>query len=1401
MRGKRQKVVITAILSIWVIAVIALITIKGIGTNAAATNEADKIVVPVSNPNYEVGTAENPFVLLEIVPYEGYAEIGYLIAGEEPVDMEVLSWSNTYNGLIQSTKSFNTEPSLYVRTFDPPEAMLKANEYGTETAIQYGYFKKIEDHSGDYNQIVTRQNGDRIESANYVLAQPAGTGDYLWIGMEYGKQHNKSTDHNADEVYTFINQTLYNANHVEYTNKNIFLKECLGLSDEDIASYHIKVITVTSTQLNQEQNLGLIDRANLIYITDKSHNGSGFLAVWQDDRFRRTDKFKYYETLGEEPKVRFTDPQRDLSWEAVIKILRKKSGCGLGDNVTIAPLIYDVNSLTSEITLTSVEIKKITKDGRTVTSNASGSENNVYKLGLMIRQMDTADIFKLYIDKGLIVSTTRSDGMSTGKFVSLNGNAATYWAAMTLIPFHLVNYNDNYAIMKQDLIAAGYSRYDGFSDNTFAGDSLYMFNADNSLGMTFEQKSVSYTDQTKEAFDYFGITKEDANNPVSPILLTPAQVVQYLLNNSRIGSDLPSLTILEIQPFDKYKTDWSSFIKYLFPSFRGTLIVKTMTSKEFNCHTEDLNGTYDLIYIGVKKESITSNQALDLSTSYFTYSHVGNTAYVENYEGHLVDWIPGVAYTNFTTRFSGNDITALKKEELKGYASAGYPILFGDGVLASDNSSINTSIDRSSNVYELLTSLKVLGKVMYEKTVISQKVERDKLRALIYGSFFDVTFEQLPVAYQDISTGVSEADAYINGKDNDKRNLDIIFKIDDKSIGNKYKVSVYLDINGDGVFYEAVGYKNEQVFIQNVVNLGTGNSVDSANLQSGVRYHISKDISQYSGVIPWKIVIERLDNLGSASGIKVVQTGISAIKKSALENKIELKVLQIASDKPVVDTIGSSKPSVYLPTTAEIVSSGAISLTSKQDVIRAFQGLVKDEKNARVPDELAKTTALFYYYTRNLKDYEITFDRLSVSQFITKFQAGQINLDSYNMLIIGFADICTDITYPPALTAINNFISEGKAVLFTHDTSLYSSQHNITQKFRNTLGMDRFGTTLLKQGTVNISSTTAVQQLKGYGKDIMYTPNTLQASNSAELFRSYGFTNLSMRWFAGNNSEKVSFHDLTTTKVTNINQGQITQYPYLIGEEIEVATTHVQYYQLDMENPNIVVWYSLEDDEVDDNDNVDDSHYYEKNDGQNGYYIYSNGNITYSGAGHILSSTGPGMPDLEIKLFVNTIIAAYRATPKASEVEILNSDKTTDKNNKDYLMINYDTSNAEIAVGYDIDTDSQTKRIYYRLKDNSIVNSSMQLEVKYYSVDTTKTPPENELILDTKLKSDGSIVANNAVSVGTEYYVDVSLDDLRKTNSYDIAIEVTLTYMAEREVTLTSTKYVQLLRRGLFNID
>ena len=132
-------------------------------------------------------------------------------------------------------------------------------------------------------------------------------------------------------------------------------------------------------------------------------------------------------------------------------------------------------------------------------------------------------------------------------------------------------------------------------------------------------------------------------------------------------------------------------------------------------------------------------------------------------------------------------------------------------------------------------------------------------------------------------------------------------------------------------------------------------------------------------------------------------------------------------------------------------------------------------------------------------------------------------------------------------------------------------------------------------------------------------------------------------------------------KATQVNEGQITQYPYLISKDeikeinqrksLKVSSTHYQWLQPNMEldrdgdgRSDIVVWYCLSD--IYDS-NVQSTNIYSicPNDVVNNYYIYTMGNVTYSGAGHSRPDEGA-----EMKLFVNTIIAAYNAGVSAPRI-------------------------------------------------------------------------------------------------------------------------------------------------------
>lgn len=178
---------------------------------------------------------------------------------------------------------------------------------------------------------------------------------------------------------------------------------------------------------------------------------------------------------------------------------------------------------------------------------------------------------------------------------------------------------------------------------------------------------------------------------------------------------------------------------------------------------------------------------------------------------------------------------------------------------------------------------------------------------------------------------------------------------------------------------------------------------------------------------------------------------------------------------------------------------------------------------------------------------------------------------------------------------------------------------------------------------------------------------------------------------------------------TQVNDGQITQYPYQISadEQLEISNTHYQWLQPNMEldrngdgKNDIVVWYCISG--VADGQYKDTNIYnITPNDVVNNYYIYTMGNVTYSGAGHSRPSK-----DAEIKLFVNTMIAAYNAGVTAPSVNF--KDKSGSKIQSVYML--YDPVNHIVLD----DKNNGTISVNFQADDYNILAGGQQLCVEFY---------------------------------------------------------------------------------------
>ena len=633
-----------------------------------------------------------------------------------------------------------------------------------------------------------------------------------------------------------------------------------------------------------------------------------------------------------------------------------------------------------------------------------------------------------------------------------------------------------------------------------------------------------------------------------------------------------------------------------------------------------------------------------------------------------------------TLRFSGNDITKIKKAELENFLHAGYPVVAVDDLYC-----LSDKIDAGSNLADLVRESKK------EKKTIYQTSDSNGLIAKVKEVCPKITFTKLPNEYQGTTssggkndTSVSVDDSQANYLDVDgfgRSKLDFGFQVTDVPSA-QYQCKVYIDQNQDGKFEEGLADVD-----------GSGDADDSDD--TGEVYYegdvfTAGDGEQnitpvklsklYFGLIQWKIVVYRKDN----PDIHFTRTGCSVAKKQTGQKR-EIKVLQIMPDEKIENQ-------------------------------KEYDGYLNLKKNT-----------LFTKYYNALNDYKISVVTTTVSDFQTdnfgeKFvydyskdisaQKGNENpakmskkqkelYNTYNMFILGFGDTFHKVNMSNkngAIDFLKYFIASGKSVLFTHD---FTSMHNVhsgdfgysaNTYLRDVMGMNRYKavsgklteserkellayqakhkydtmtqTTVGSNGTL---STTALGNTQGFTYYAMKRlgwekKNTDQIIPYRYMIRSYkndeyicGVSNDNVKLTGFNNN-----NDLTM-RATKTNTGQITEYPFKIDETLKIASTHGQWYQLDMEDPEVTVWYCLSDNENGDpcawagtasnGDGTGATYGASPNDAANNYYIYSKGNVFYSGVGH---STVDG--DMEAKLFINTMIAAYRTTYEPPMVEILNDE-------------------------------------------------------------------------------------------------------------------------------------------------
>ncbi len=572
-------------------------------------------------------------------------------------------------------------------------------------------------------------------------------------------------------------------------------------------------------------------------------------------------------------------------------------------------------------------------------------------------------------------------------------------------------------------------------DRTFVNNSVYCFNAFNTQS-TYNPPDIStlvtglfnetFSSQVYESGFSDVLAEIQNENFLREIAgetemmlenVTVSASVRHIVNfrGRRQQNPKTAITVLDLEPAKVTASTWltaETVSKWLnFSLDADQITVVHMTTGEFIGKIEDINETYDMIYIGASTESLNTSGGEtvynDTSMKDLIYSNIGDTyratiemAGIREQDYVWVDGVKAIDGTQDTNanlfRFSGNDITETKVAELENFAKAGYPlILAGDFV---SGGGINTGrVDSSSYMYQAMyKTYGNYGNVM-ARSFNNGSANSEELIQYLNVSKPGLNITSKPIDYEEVtgSTMTPADDGYYY--------LEYTFSIgnvtDPTPISTTYDCRLFIDNNADGRFAadeelgDIVVYRVSDGALILPLTDGGG---ETYALSADIEYRVTRQMpDDYVGIIPWKLEVIK----NGADQIHASSEGYTRI--AAGVDKETINVLQIMQ----ADTYSSK-----LNLSEQLVTNG-----------------------------------IYGQLIESLEDFDVSIDAIENDELEDIGSSGAIldYLDDYDMLIIGFND-CYDGIGENSAEAIVQYIATGKSVLFTHDTTSLSQVPSYT---------------------------------------------------------------------------------------------------------------------------------------------------------------------------------------------------------------------------------------------------------------------------------------------------------------------------------------------------------------------
>ena len=1285
--------------------------------------------------------------------------------------------------------------------------------YNRETGYLY-------DAAGPYTRKVQKAKYEKVETgslgANYTYA-PLSYEECKSMSEVTKQSYRDALPEGTTFKVARSNVTYY----VGYVHDNTFLRETLDLGyemingvrtkitdeakvEERIANFHAVVYTVTPEDLNQ--NLDLIDRADMLSISATNKVGATiemFQECRREDLFSRANTNlakavkNYY--ISDSNKATFsTNP---LDWDAAVRIYKRVASAECTCPIIIDTVAYKSAGSNSNVASqkASISIPQTYGNGETRYQGGTGYSNNLYKLFLLLGQMKPEVFEALYgaLDgENFSVENTGEtdkDGspIKTGVFTKWNvpesapvaqKKATTHWNEYTFLPYELMpEYGQHKEILNVLGIMNSYGdtiyQYDSGDAQNMISGNLYVFPTNNLMTIEFSNMDANGLQNNQyghEAYEYFDSINGDEEG--EPANLGTARSIHYIWRKSQSAeppAEEKSVRILELQPSSVYtKTDaaWKGILSN-YSGMGVEVTVDRMTTGEFNGTQVDLLSEYDLIYIGINKDSTDVTMQFTGGTD-FLYAHTGPGATINSAK---LKGLLGQSSVENRFVFSGNDITAKKKAQLLEFAKFGGPVMFGTGFYTNQSATAAVNrIDRNSNLYalsgEIKANLQASEFHIYEGalagSIENHLAEATRLKNALQQTGVTLTVLEQPLEYN--SGEEAYTDKYITSG-----MLRYRFKVN-AAPTEEYMVRVFIDRNKDGTFSaeeqtDAEVYPIEESGAQ-------GAKIEDAKVTGGASYLVKSSLSELTGGIHWKLELVQYNRAYvSLSGVSAVRNG----------SRREITVLQVLPDN-------LSDCTVFFPQEGEVSGSTVL-----------IPGLTTAQK---------QTTKQIWELTEALTEYKFRFVRMTRQEVAAAQTANENSLSGqYDMMVLGFSEAGNDTYGAPVQEAAEKILNAGKTVIYTPDVLSLPGEDGgfggYAKRLRKRFGADRYGITGMTTGGQAAELINAYTS--GLTGDIVKEPNasastgyvTITGGGTAYM-PAQGLANgVLYRYQAGLTS------DITTTKVAKINKGVLTEYPYTCGDTLTVSSADAPYYQLEMELGNPVVWYCLS------GSGTLSGTYLNKNrnDTRNHYYTYTSGNVFYTGIGRTTGLTAD-----EAKLLINTLVAAYRETPDTVGVVLDNADaaKTGDTY---YLCVDVDSGQKDKLMGADCassyfvwegglveERSGESKKLYFRIKDDNIL--PVGTTAKYTLTFETESGGAYTETSYTVYDTAGNPVTN--LQANTPYYTFVKVKTEMTANGPSIGQTLLQIHTrmqcfegATETYSCEDTKKVQIIPRGLFDLD